>query len=228
MSARLLVVEDHFPLRLSLKAALVAAGFEVEAVGSAEEAEQAAAASAPDVVVLDWNLPGQSGLELLAAWRKRGVVWPVVMLTARDAIADRVDGLETGANDYLVKPFANEELVARIHVQLRMLRAAPPREEGLLDLSGIRVDLNRRSVDREGESLHLTTKETELLTYLSERPGQVVERDELLREVWGYRSAVQTRSADNTVLRLRAKIERDPSRPRHLHTVHGVGYRFEP
>jgi len=227
MSSRLLVVEDHFPLRLSLKAALTAAGFQVEAVGSAEEAAQAAATEAPEVVILDWNLPGQSGLDLLKDWRARGCRWPVILLTARDAIVDRVDGLEGGANDYLVKPFANEELVARINVQLRTLEAAS-RPGGGMDLSGIRIDLARRSVERDGESTHLTTKEAELLSYLSQRPSVIVERDELLREVWGYRASVQTRSADNTVLRLRAKIERDPSRPRHLHTVHGVGYRFEP
>jgi len=108
------------------------------------------------------------------------------------------------------------------------LTGTSPDKAGLLDLSGIQVDLEHRSVVRDGEALHLTTKETELLTYLSQRPGEVVERDELLRDVWGYRASVQTRSADNTVLRLRAKIERDPSRPRHLHTIHGVGYRFDP
>ena len=223
--AHLLLVEDHFPLRLSLTAALRTEGYEVEAVGSAEEAEQATSVRAPGVVILDWNLPGMSGLELLRGWRAAGRTWPVILLTARDAVADRVAGLQGGADDYLVKPFANEELVARIQVQLR---SAPKRDSGELDLSGIIVNLSRRTVQRRGESLHLTTREAELLTYLCERPGKTVSREDLLRDVWGYRSAVQTRSADNAVLRLRAKIERDPSAPSHLHTVHGVGYRFEP
>lgn len=226
MAARVLLVEDHFPLRLSLKAALKAAGFDVEAVGSAEEAEQSAAHSEPAVVVLDWNLPGISGLELLQRWRGAGRRWPVILLTARDAIADRVTGLEGGANDYMVKPFANEELIARIHVQLRQHSA--PRASAALTLSGIQVDLSHRTVLRDGEQQTLTTKEAELLAYLSQRPGKVVSREDLLREVWGYRGHSRSRSADNAVLRLRAKIERDPAQPTHILTVHGTGYRFEP
>ena len=225
MPPRLLVVEDHFPLRLSLKAALVGAGFDVEAVGSAEEADQAATQQAPAVVVLDWNLPGMSGLDLLGQWRQAGHSWPVILLTARDAIADRVSGLQSGANDYMVKPFANEELIARIHVQLRQ---QAPTTTSQINLSGIQVDLARRTVLRDGETLTLTTKEAELLAHLSQRPGTVVSREELLREVWGFRGHFRSRSADNTVLRLRAKIERDTARPVHVLTVHGVGYRFEP
>ncbi len=225
MTPRVLVVEDHFPLRLALKAALLGAGFVVEAVGSAEEAAQAAEQSAPAVIVLDWNLPGISGVELLRRWREAGQVWPVSLLTARDAIADRVSGLQEGANDYMVKPFANEELVARIHVQLR--QHVPPPGERMV-LSGLQVDLVRRTVLRDGETLTLTTKEVELLAYLSAHPGQVVSREDLLREVWGFRGHFRSRSADNTILRLRAKIEPDPARPTHILTVHGVGYRFEP
>lgn len=126
----------------------------------------------------------------------------------------------------MVKPFANEELVARIHVQLR--QHSGPRASSVLTLSGIQIDLSHRTVLRDGEQQTLTTKEAELLTYLSQRPRTVVSREALLREVWGYRGYSRSRSADNAVLRLRAKIERDPAQPAHILTVHGTGYRFEP
>ena len=223
----ILLVEDNFALRLSLSASLRAAGWEVTAAASAEEGELAAGTRAPDVVVLDWMLPGRSGVALLREWRGAGEDWPVILLTARDAVADRVEGLDAGASDYMVKPFATEELLARVRVQLRGSRV-PEQSAELLTLACCTVDLSRQQVQRDGEALALTTKETEVLTYLSARPGKTVEREDLLREIWGYRSAVVTRSVDNAVLRLRAKIEPDPAKPRHVITVFGVGYRFEP
>lgn len=224
MSVAVLLVEDTFALRRSLTVSLRAAGLKVVAVGSAEEAAEAARSSPPDVVVLDWNLPGQSGLELLREWRAEGHDHPVILLTARDAIADRVTGLEAGANDYLVKPFATEELIARVHVQLRQRKAV----SNMLELERCRVDLGRQQLERDGQVRPLTTKEAEVLAYLSERPGQAVSRDELHREIWGHGDHVISRSVDNTVLRLRPKIEADIRTPRHLITVHGMGYRFEP
>ena len=220
MSARVLLVEDHLPLRLAVSASLRQAGWAVTAVSSGEEARQVLDAEPPDIVVLDWNLPGCSGLDLLMGWRAAGVAVPVILLTARDALDDRVRGLESGAQDYLVKPFATAELIARIRVQLR------DRGPKVLHLDGCRVDLARQLVLREDGDLPLTTKEAELLAYLSARPGKAVPRDALLSAVWGYSSGVVTRTIDNTVLRLRAKIEPDPGTPRHVITVHGVGYRF--
>lgn len=225
MTAAILLVEDHLPLRLSLCASLRRAGYEVTAVASAEEAEQLVSVEAPQLVVLDWMLPLRSGVDLLAHWRARGIEVPGILLTARDTVNDRVRGLRTGAQDYLVKPFATEELLARIEVQLR--------ERGVgrrvLHLTERIVDLGRQEVVRGGEIVDtLTTREAELLAWLVARPGRAVGRDELLREVWGYRSSAVTRTVDNTVLRLRAKIELDPARPRHVLTVHGTGYRFEP
>jgi DNA-binding response OmpR family regulator len=224
VTARILLVEDHLPLRLSLAASLRKAGFEVTAVASAEEADQVVTIEAPQLVVLDWMLPARAGIDLLADWRARGLEVPVILLTARDALNDRVRGLRTGAQDYLVKPFATEELLARIEVQLRD-RGVGRR---VLQLSDRVVDLGRHEVRRGVEVLDsLTTLEAELLGWLAERAGRAVSRDDLLREVWGYRSSAVTRTVDNTVLRLRAKIEADPARPRHVVTVHGHGYRFE-
>jgi DNA-binding response OmpR family regulator len=225
VTTRILLVEDHLPLRLSLFASLRKAGYEVTAVPSAEEADQVLAAVGPQLVVLDWMLPARAGIELLAEWRTRGLEVPVILLTARDSLDDRVRGLRTGAQDYLVKPFATEELLARIEVQLRD-RGIGRR---ILQLTDRVVDLGRQQVRRGEEAPEsLTTKEADLLAWLAERPGRAVSRDDLLRELWGYRSSAVTRTVDNTVLRLRAKIEADPARPRHVVTVHGLGYRFEP
>lgn len=229
--ARVLFVEDDFSLRLSLAASLRGAGHEVAAVASAEEAREAASRAAPEVAILDWNLPGESGVSLLRAWRAAGAGFPVIVVTARDAVGDRVEGLDAGANDYIVKPFATEELLARVRVQLRA-RAAAAEPEALRTValsSGARVDLARETVERGGRTARLTTQEALLLAYLAARPGRAVSRAELLKEVWGFRTgAVETRAVDNTVLRLRAKIEADPASPRHVLTVHGTGYRFEP
>ena len=224
-NAHILLVEDHLPLRLSLSASLRKAGYRVTAAPTAEDADALLAADAPDLVVLDWMLPVRSGLDLLATWRERSIAVPVIVLTARDAVGDRVRGLRTGANDYLVKPFATEELLARIEVQLRSSGGG----DRSLRLGACIVHLGRREV-RRGEAVveTLTTREAELLGWLAARPGKAVSRDDLLREVWGYRGATASRTVDNTVLRLRAKIEADPARPRHVLTVHGTGYRFEP
>lgn len=224
MKPRILLVEDTFALRVAVAASLRNADYEVIAVGSAEEAQDEAARAAPALVILDWMLPGQHGIDLLKTWRAAGFRFPVILLTARDAVADRVDGLSGGANDYVVKPFATEELLARVAVQLRDRVAST----GRLRLSDREVDLARELVFHGGREVQLTTQEARCLSYLAERASRSVDRDDLLRDVWGYRGGVVTRSVDNTILRLRAKIEPDPARPRHVLTVQGVGYRFEP
>ena len=223
MKPRVLLVEDTFALRLALAASLRAAGYDVVAVGSAEEAREAAEANPPAVVVLDWMLPGEQGIDLLRAWRAMGRRFPVILLTARDAVPDRVTGLGAGASDYVVKPFATEELLARVAVQLRDRVTGT----GRLALSDREVDFAREVVIRGAEEQTLTTQEARCLAYLAERAGRNVDREDLLRDVWGNRGGVVTRSVDNTILRLRAKIEADPARPRHVITVQGVGYRFE-
>ncbi len=224
MKPRILLVEDTFALRLAVAASLRAAGYDVAAVGSAEEARDEAERAPPALVVLDWMLPGEQGIDLLKAWRATDHRFPVILLTARDAVPDRVAGLGAGANDYVVKPFATEELLARVAVQLRDRVAS----SGRLRLSDREVDLARELVFKGGEEIALTTQEARCLAYLAERAGRNVDREDLLRDVWGYRGGVVTRSVDNTILRLRAKIEPDAARPRHVITVQGTGYRFEP
>lgn len=218
---RILLVEDDFALRLGLGASLKAAGYQVIAVGSAEEASAAAEAAPPALILLDWNLPGQSGVAWLARWRADGGSAPVILLTARDAVADRVEGLDAGADDYLVKPFATDELLARVRARLRT--RAPSGD--VLTLGACRVDLGRQQLERDGAITPLSAQEVALLRLLLAAGGRVVSREDLLREIWGWRAGA-TRSVDNAVVRLRAKIEVDPRRPRHLLTVRGVGYRL--
>jgi two-component system, OmpR family, response regulator ResD len=227
--ARIILCEDDFSLRLSLSASLAGAGHDVTACASAEEAAAAAAAAPPELVVLDWNLPGIDGATLLRRWRDERKSFAVIMLSARDQVAHRIEGLEAGADDYLVKPFATEELLARIAVQLRRRGATTPAPLAPFALGRRRVDLKTRQVTLGSERVSLTSQEAELLAYLYAHRSRAVPREELLREVWGYRNgAVRSRAVDNAVYRLRAKLEDDPAAPRHLLLEHGQGYRFEP
>ncbi|RME72366.1 MAG: DNA-binding response regulator [Planctomycetota bacterium] len=225
MPATILYVEDEFTTRLLVLEALRGRGYHVDAVASAEEASRHVEQHPPDLVVLDWVLPGESGYDLLRRWRADGHRFPVILLSARDTVEHRVQGLEAGANDYVIKPFAIEELLARVAVQLRE-RGGEPHAE--LRLGPVRVDLEHELVHNGGKQLRLTTLEARTLQYLAARPGQTVPRDELLREVWGFPRPVRTRAVDNTISRLRGKIEPEPNQPRHIITVHGVGYRFQP
>ncbi len=226
MPSQVLVVEDDFQLRLALSTTLKTEGYEITAVASAEEAEQAVSPW-PDVAIVDWNLPGKSGLELLQQWRAEKKMFPVIFLSGRATVSERVTGLRAGASDYISKPFASEELLARVAVQLRDHTLTPPK--GMLRFNAARVDLDREEVLlANGDSCPLTSQEASLLSYFAAHPRRVISRAELLREVWGFKRVVRTRAVDNTVLRLRGKIEPDPSCPRHVITVHGTGYRFEP
>ena len=226
MSATILYVEDEFTTRLLVLEALRQRGYAVEAVASAEEASRYVERTPPDLVVLDWMLPGESGLDLLRRWREQGRLFPIILLSARDTVEHRVEGLEAGANDYMIKPFAVEELVARVGVQLR---GRAERDRTQLQLGPVRVDLEHELVyGPDSEPRRLTTLEARTLQYLAERAGQTVSREALLRDVWGFPRLVRTRAVDNTISRLRGKIEPDPGQPRHVITVHGVGYRFQP
>jgi DNA-binding response OmpR family regulator len=179
----------------------------------------------PDLVVLDIMLPGINGLDLVRRARAEGVVTPIVMLTARGEESERVLGLDVGADDYITKPFSVQELLARIRALLR--RASALRGElDRISAGALHVDFLRYEAVANGASVALTRKEFALLRVLAGRCGEVVRRDALLEQVWGYDSEVTSRTVDNHVASLRAKIERDPRHPEHLLTVHGVGYRW--
>ncbi len=220
MRVKLLVVEDDPGVAASLSDYLSAEGFGVELASSAEEARQAGPTSF-DLVVLDWMLPDTQGIDLLREWRACGVETPILMLTARADLVDRVLGLELGANDYVTKPFEARELLARVRVQLRQRRvpkavAAPTIGVGLLQIT-----LPTREVRYGERTLDLTRQEYALLLLLAENPDRVFSRAEILRLAWGYDAMPSTRTVDTHVLQLRQKTS-----PRLLETVRGIGYRL--
>jgi DNA-binding response OmpR family regulator len=179
----------------------------------------------PDLIILDLMLPKLSGYEICRKLREDGIQTPILVLTARGEEADRVLGLDLGADDYVSKPFSIRELMARIRALLR--RAGPARNEpDELRFDDVVVDFRSYEAQKGGKRLEMTRKEFQLLRLLASRPGEVVTRDELLNEVWGYDNYPTTRTVDNHVSGLRAKIESEPAAPRHLCTVHGVGYKF--
>jgi DNA-binding response OmpR family regulator len=222
----ILVVDDEPTLVATLKYNLERESFRVLEAADGEAALEAARSGRPDLIVLDLMLPGLSGLEVCRILRKETRV-PIIMLTAKDAEVDKIVGLETGADDYVTKPFGMPELMARVRALLR--RAEPAEDEALdvVESGDLRVDLARREVQRAGAPLRLKPKELDLLGFFMRRRGRVFSREELLNQVWGYEFADDTRTVDVHVRWLRQKIEADPAQPSRLITVRGVGYRFE-
>jgi DNA-binding response OmpR family regulator len=221
-----LVVDDEPIVRDVVVRYLQRDGFETLVAGDGDTARALIEETPPQLVVLDVMLPGIDGLALCRWIRARGDL-PVIMLTARGEEADRIVGLELGADDYVTKPFSPRELAVRVQTVLR--RAQPPASTAEpLSFDGLSIDPGTREVMRNGDPLRLTAKEFDLLFFLASNPRQVFSRDQLMGRVWGYESAVDTGTVTVHVRRLRAKIERDPSAPEHLETVWGVGYRFVP
>ena len=220
---RVFIVEDSPMLRTRVQA-MVASIPGAQVIGHAEDAESATRAilaDAPDVVVLDLQLAKGHGLDVLRALRKDGDKTPVIVLTARGEVDQRVLGLQIGADDYVVKPFSVHELDARMQAVQR--RAAQPAAR--IRLGAAEIDLAGHAVHRAGAEHRLLPKEAELLAWLLRHRGQTCSRDDLLRAVWGYDATPTTRTVDTHVFQLRQKIEADPARPEFLLTVHGVGYR---
>ena len=225
----ILLVEDERSIIEPLAAALEREGFRTEQAGTVAEAIEKAAQVDPDLVLLDLMLPDGSGYEVTRELRSRSSV-PIVMLTARGDESDRVVGLELGADDYIVKPFSAREVAARIRAVLRRVQTAPepasPGTEEAIEIGAIRLDPARRIVTRDGEEVDLARKEYELLQHLMENAGRVITRDRLLEEVWDMNWFGSTKTLDVHVSAVRKKIGDDPSAPRYLHTVRGVGFRF--
>jgi two-component system phosphate regulon response regulator PhoB len=226
MPARILIVEDEEPLTMLLRYNLEAAGYAVEVVARGDEAELKLAESPPDLVLLDWMLPGLSGIELCRRWRARPATarLPIIMLTARGEEGERVRGLATGADDYIVKPFSLPELIARIGALLR--RVAPERVATVLTAGDIVLDRERRRVSRGGREIQLGPTEFRLLEFLMQSPGRVFSREQLLDGVWGRDVYIDERTVDVHVGRLRKALNRGRE-PDPIRTVRGAGYALD-
>ena len=226
MSARIFIVEDEEPLTVLLRYNLEAEGYEVETIGRGDEAETRLREVAPDLVVLDWMLPGLSGIELCRRLRARPETktLPIIMLTARGEESERIRGLATGADDYIVKPFSVPELIARVRALLR--RASPERVADVLTHGDIELDREKKRVARGGREVELGPTEFRLLEFLMERPGRVFSREQLLNGGWGAEIYIDERTVDVHVGRLRKALNRgrevDPIR-----TVRGAGYALD-
>jgi DNA-binding response OmpR family regulator len=220
------VVDDEPIVRDVVVRYLARDGHKTLEAGDGEEARRLLERDAASLVILDVMLPGLDGLELCRWIRARSDL-PIVMLTARGEEADRIVGLELGADDYVTKPFSPRELAARVRTVLRRSNgASPPRET--IAFGEVELDSGSREARRAGEAVQLTAKEFELLWFLASHPRHVFSRDQLMARVWGYEAAVDTGTVTVHVRRLREKIESDPAEPRHLRTIWGVGYRLDP
>jgi two-component system, OmpR family, response regulator VicR len=222
MGLRILVVEDDKSLSQIIVDNLTSEGYEVAQVSDGDAAIKQLRAFQPDLVLLDIMLPNRNGFEICSVIRQRGQV-PVIIVSARGLKADKIRGLNLGADDYLTKPFELEELLARVQAVLRRSRQAVER----ITLGEVVIDLRAMKVSSGSQPLHLTHREFEILRFLAERQGRIVYRNELLREIWGYVDIdvqLTTRSVDHAITRLRKKLEPDPHHPLYIQTVRGDGY----
>ncbi len=224
MAPRVLVIEDEPEMKMILHDNLRFEGYEVVSADTGEEGYEIALRTRPDLLLLDIMLPRMTGYEVCRRLRSSGCEMPIIMITARNAEMDRLVGFELGATDYVGKPFSVRELLARVRVQLHGCE----RRSNQFAFGDIVVDLERRIVRRGSETIEMSSREFDLLHYLIGHRGAAVTREQLLADVWGYSHLSLTRTVDNFVVKLRRRIDPGPAEPRHILTVHGVGYRFMP
>ncbi len=224
MNELILVVDDEPKIMKLAQDYLNQAGFRVVSAEDGTTAIASARHERPDLVVLDLNLPDRDGIDVCRVLRRESDV-PIIMLTARDAETDRLIGLELGADDYITKPFSPRELVARIRAVLRRVQG-DVRQAGIIRVKDMEIDLNGHTVTRRGETLHLTPSEFTLLTVLAQHRGQVFSREQLLERLYGVSYNGLDRSIDAHIKNLRQKLEDDPTDPRYVVTIYGIGYKF--
>jgi DNA-binding response OmpR family regulator len=224
---RILVIEDEPQMLLGLRDNLELEGYEVQTAADGDEGLAKAASFNPDLVILDVMLPKKNGFDVCRELRGRSSSLPIVMLTARSAETDKVLGLELGADDYVTKPFSITELLARVRAVLRRAgtQKQPPSAD-LVRIGDIEIDFKLHQARRGKNRIEFTAREFDLLRYFVQHTGQVVKREQILNEVWGYEEFPTTRTIDNFVAKLRQKIERAPHAPEHILTIHGSGYKF--
>ena len=222
---KILIIEDEPNMVLGLKDSCEYEGYEVSVARDGNEGLQKASTENVDLILLDVMLPVMSGIDVCRTLRTRGIETPILMLTARSQEIDKVVGLEVGADDYVTKPFSIKELLARIRAHLRRAAKQVVELENFT-FGDVELNFKKYAARKRGKALDLSAREFEILRYLIRHRGEIVSRDQLLDEVWGYDSTPVTRTVDNHIARLRQKIEQDPSAPKHIITVHRIGYRF--
>src|SRR5205814_1346331 len=214
------IIEDELPMRTALQDVLEAEGYRILSAADGESGLRRAIEEKPDLVLLDIMMPKLDGYAVCAELRRLSNPVPILMLTAKGQVEDRVTGLDSGADDYLVKPFSTEELLARVRAMLRRIQRQSRALTSLL-LGDARIDLVKQTAARGKRSLHLTAKEFAMLRLMAESPGEPISRERFLDVVWGYTAYPTTRTVDNHIASLRSKIEKDPDAPRWIKTVHG-------
>jgi DNA-binding response OmpR family regulator len=223
--SRILIIEDERRMRMALEDCLAGEGHRILTANDGAAGLERAVQEKPDLVLLDIMMPKLDGFAVCGELRRLNHRMPILMLTAKAQVDDRVHGLDSGADDYLVKPFSTEELLARVRALLRRVQRQTQTLTAI-QLGHVKVDFIQRRAWADGVEIHFKTKEFTMLQFLCESQGEVITRERFLDVVWGCGAFPTTRTVDNHVARLRAKIERDPEHPRYIHTVHGVGYRF--
>lgn len=223
--ARILVVEDEQPMRLVLKDILEQEGYRVLTASDGERGLKAAIEEKPALVLLDIMLPKIDGFTICEELRRLTYAGPILMLTAKGQVDDRVRGLDAGADDYLIKPFSTEELLARVRALLRRANSTIQKTKSI-KIGHVRIDLDKQTARRGDETVDMTAKEFAMLRLMADSEGGPVTRELFLDVVWGYAAFPTTRTVDNYIAKLRAKLEPDPENPKWIQTVHGVGYRL--
>lgn len=224
--ARILVLEDEPEMQRGLRDNLEFEGYDVTVVGDGKKGLDLLLSQSFDLVFLDVMLPGMSGFDVCKQARAAGVTLPIIMLTAKGEEIDKVLGLELGADDYITKPFGLRELLARVKALLRRAQKEPEASSAKITIGLLEIDFGSYAASKKGKSIAMTSKEFDVLKYLWQHKNQVITRDDLLTNVWGYDESISSRTVDNFIVKLRQKIEKDPSHPKHIITMHGTGYKL--
>jgi DNA-binding response OmpR family regulator len=226
--AHILVIEDEPEMQRGLRDNLEFEGYSVLAVGDGKKGLETIRAKKFDLILLDVMLPGISGFDICKKIREEGITTPVILLTAKGEEVDKVLGLEFGADDYITKPFSLRELLARVKAVLRRTPSEKISAAKKIVIGLLEIDIENYTALKKGKSIAMTSKEFEIIRYLWQHQQQVISRDDLLKHVWGYDESISSRTVDNFVVKLRKNIEKDPSHPKHIVTIHGTGYKLIP
>jgi DNA-binding response OmpR family regulator len=226
--AHILIIEDEPDMQRGLRDNLEFEGYDVTVIGEGKKGLDSLVTGRFDLVLLDVMLPGMSGFDICKAARSQGIAIPIIMLTAKGEEVDKVLGLEFGADDYITKPFSVRELLARVKAVLRRTPAGVAITEKNITIGVLEVNFESYTAEKKGKSVPMSSKEFDILRYLWQHQKQVISRDDLLTNVWGYDESITSRTVDNFIVKLRKNIEKDPSHPKHIITVHGTGYKLLP